>query len=81
MEDVAIGDVLILSSSESIVRKSFDRIGNKWNDEMITMLGKSYSVLEVLKNGVVSIESPDGSQDGKWYFSGSAFINVVLAGK
>ena len=81
MEDISVGDLVVLSPSESIVRRSLELIGYRWDNEMDPMLGKSYSVFEVLDNDVIAIESPDGSQDGKWYFHRSAFINFVIPGK
>ena len=32
------------------------------------MLGKKFKVLEVLENDIIALPSPDGSQDGKYYF-------------
>ena len=64
-----MGDVVLLSPFEDIVRDSFDEIDYIWDDLMIDMLGNQYFVLEVLDRGnIIAIESPDGSQDGKWYF-------------
>ena len=69
-----VGDVVLLSPSEDIVRDSFDEIDYIWDDLMIDMLGNPYFVLEVLEGGdIIAIESPDGSQDGKWYFSSTVF--------
>ena len=42
-----------------------------WSDRMIDMLGKQYPVLEVVSgNGLhmIGLPSPDGPQNGKWYF-------------
>lgn len=76
-----MGDVVLLSPFEDIVRDSFDEIDWHdrlgmivWDDLMIQMLGNPYFVLEVLDRGdIIAIESPDGSQDGKWYFSSTVF--------
>ena len=35
---------------------------------MRSMLGKKLKVLAVLENGIIALPSPDGSQNGKWYF-------------
>ena len=36
---------------------------------MKSMLGKIFPILEILDNGdIIALPSPDGSQDGKWYF-------------
>ena len=32
------------------------------------MLGKKFKVLEILEDDIIAIPSPDGSQDGKYYF-------------
>ena len=42
------------------------------------MLGKKFKVLEVLDNDIIAIPSPDGSQDGKYYFPKSV---LQLTGK
>ena len=63
-----IGDLVILSESESKVKESFYRTKYVWDDEMKYMLGKEWRVLAVLKNDIIALPSPDGSQNGKWYF-------------
>ena len=35
---------------------------------MRSMLGKKLKVVAVLENGVIALPSPDGSQNGRWYF-------------
>ena len=62
------GDKVILSSSESKVKEAFEKINFRWNDKMRNMLGKKFKVLEVLENDIIALPSPDGSQDGKYYF-------------
>ena len=33
------------------------------------MLGKRFPILDILEDGdIIALPSPDGSQDGKWYF-------------
>ena len=63
-----IGDLVILSESESKVKESFGRIKYVWVDKMKNMLGKEWRVLEILQGDIIALPSPDGSQDGKWYF-------------
>ena len=35
---------------------------------MRSMLGKKLKVVAVLENGIIALPSPDGSQNGRWYF-------------
>ena len=74
-----MGDRVVLSASESAVRDSFDSIPYHWDDLMIHMLGNTYPVLAVLNGGIIAIPSPDGAQEGKWYFSLSTF--TLISGK
>ena len=67
------GDTVEISSSESKVKQSFEnKFAGKtryiWSDKMAGMLGKQFPVLEVLEGNMIALPSPDGSQDGKWYF-------------
>ena len=76
-----VGDLVVLSSSESAVRNSFDSIDYDWVDEMIHMLGNAYFVQEVLEKGaVIAISSPDGSVDGNLHFSSNVFT-LLSSGK
>ena len=43
----------------------------EWRDKMYDMLGMKYTVLGIYENNVLALPSPDGSQNGKWYFSKS----------
>lgn len=63
-----VGDVVVLSDSESEVKKSFNAINYDWSDRMRSMLGKKHTVVAASNNGIIALRSPDGSQDGKWYF-------------
>ena len=75
-----MGDLVVLSSSESAVRNSFDSINYDWVDEMIPMLGKAYFVQEVLEKGaVIAISSTDGSVDRNWHFSSN--VLTLSSGK
>ena len=74
LEVFKVGDLVVLSSSESAVRNSFDSIDYDWVDEMIHMLGNAYFVQEVLEKGaVIAISSTDGSVDRNWHFSSNVF--------
>ena len=73
-------DIIILSSSESTVKQSFENMKFKdyiWNDLMRGMLGKQFPVLDVLNGNVIALPSSDGSQDGKWYFPISVVQKVT----
>ena len=66
--DMIRGDRVILSSSEIKVKEGFEKTNFVWNDKMRNMLGKKFKVLEVLDNDIIALPSPDGSQNGKYYF-------------
>ena len=68
VNDINVGDVVVLSSSELIVRRGFDGTGYRWDEEMIPMLGNSYTVLEILRDDTIAVKSPYGSQQDKFYF-------------
>ena len=86
-----VGDIVTLFNSEYEVKQSFNDVkyipGTSfylvWNDDMRSMLGKKWKVLEVFDNGIIALPSPDGSQDGKWYFPkcvvhGSGKLIIIL---
>ena len=73
-----VGDIVTLSSSASTVKNSFNNLWTIlsgiytrliWDNKMYDMLGKKYTVLGIYENNVIALPSPDGSQDGKIYFS------------
>ena len=74
----------MLSNSEQKVRRSFEDTkyipGTHyylvWNDKMRSMLGKKWDVLEVFNNGIIGLPSPDGSQEGKWYFPDVVVVKI-----
>ena len=43
---------------------------------MRSMLGKKWDVLEVFNNGIIGLPSPDGSQEGKWYFPDRVVVKI-----
>ena len=43
---------------------------------MRSMLGKKWDVLEVFNNGIIGLPSPDGSQEGKWYFPDRVAVKI-----
>ena len=66
--DINVGDMVVLSSSEFIVRKSFDGTGYRWDEEMIPMLGNGFTVVEILRDDAIAVKSPYWSQQDKFYF-------------
>ena len=63
------GDMVILSDDELFVKSEFYLLENDiWVDRMWSMLGKKFPILEVWDSKTIALPSPDGSQDGKWYF-------------
>ena len=68
LDSLNVGDVVVLSNSESEVKESFNSISYDWSEKMRSMLGKKLKVVAVLENGVIALPSPDGSQNGRWYF-------------
>ena len=82
-EALKIGDLVILSGSESKVKESFDRTQYVWDDKMKHMLGKEFRVL-LFDGDIIALPSPDGSQGGKWYFHRSVVHklgNQIMLGK
>jgi len=58
-----------LSDDEEAVRESFESLNHYiWNTTMAEMLGRDFRVLEVPSSRIVGLPSPDGSQQGVWYF-------------
>ena len=63
------GDIVFLTTSEFAVKQEFAKVNYIWNDQMKGMLGKRFPILEILEDGdIIALPSPDGSQNGKWYF-------------
>ena len=59
-----------MTPNKELLKKSFYDINYRWDDQMISMLGKRYNILEVKPN-VVALPCPIGSYGVKWYFSKS----------
>ena len=73
-----------LCKNNCLGMRSFSNI--KWSNVVIhssqfhQMLGKEYPILEIVDKDIIAIPSPDGSQDGKWYFSKSVFTQKKQCG-
>ena len=62
------GDLVILNDNEAFIKSEFSKSFFAWDDKMKFMLGKSYTILEIFDSKTVALPSPDGSQNGLWYF-------------
>ena len=63
--------MVILSDDEHLVKSEFGLYPNFiWDDQMSLMLGKKFPIVAIFDwdPKIVALPSPDGSQDGKWYF-------------
>ena len=67
-----VGDNVKLTDSESVLKSELSKVGYGWEEEMKDMLGKVYEVLSGTNDIVVALNSPNGEQNGKWYFPKSA---------
>ena len=63
-----VGDLVTLSASKSAVKQSLAAHNYGWVDKMREMLGKNFKILEILRDGIIALPSPNGQQGGKWYF-------------
>ena len=67
------------------MKEEFDRYKNLigWDDRIKGMLGKIFTILETHNFGenfyIIALPSPDGSQNGKWYFPSS--VLKIVTGK
>lgn len=69
---VEVGQRVRLTGDVMHIARQFDTVGYQWSDEMIPMAGNEFEVLclarENRNTAIVGLPSPDGSQDGIWYF-------------
>ena len=63
--------MVILSDDEHLVKSEFGLSNFIWDDQMRLMLGKKFPIVAIFDRKTVALPSPDGSQDGKWYFPNS----------
>ena len=71
---------MILKNDETFVKSELNQSNFDWDDKMKLMLGETFSILEIKDNRTVGLPSPDGSQDGKWYFPNSVVTRIVTQG-
>jgi len=72
--DFGIGAIATITSVKQRLLDSFSRAppGYDYKPGMDQMLGKQYRVLKLSEDGMVGLPSPDGSDDGIWWFPPSA---------
>lgn len=62
------GDVVRVTSNETLLRQALLQVVYTWNDGMKNMLGQAFPVTRVPSPGVVGLPSTDGTNGGLWYF-------------
>ena len=61
--------MVILDKDEKFVRSEFEKFNFVWDDLMKAMLGNRFTIIvSTYGSDVVPLPSPDGSQNGIWYF-------------
>ena len=60
--------MVVLSDNEHLVKSEFGLSNFIWDDKMRLMLGEKFPIVAIFDPKTVALPSPDGSQDGKWYF-------------
>ena len=75
-----VGDNVKLTDSETVLKSELSKVGYGWEDEMKFMLGKVYEVLLGTNDIVVALNSPNGEQNGKWFFPKTAIYCHSEAG-
>lgn len=76
-EELKLGDIVRMLPSEKAVKLSFETARYIWHPLMEGMLGKEFPILEMTSRGIIALPSPDGSQNGKWYFPVSCATKVA----
>ena len=66
--DFKVGDMVILSDDEHLVKSEFGLSNFRWDYQMRLMLGEKFPIVAIFDPKTVALPSPDGSQGGKWYF-------------
>jgi len=76
-EELNLGDIVRMLPTEKAVKLSFETAHYVWHPLMKGMLGKEFPILEMTSQGIIALPSPDGSQNGKWYFPVSCASKVA----
>ena len=66
--DFKVGDMVILSDDEHLVKSEFGLSNFRWDYQMRLMLGEKFPIVAILDPKTIALPSPDGSQAGIWYF-------------
>ena len=72
--------MVILSDDEHLVKSEFNLSNFIWVDEMRLILGKIFPIRAIFDHKTVALPSPDGRQDGNWYFPKSLVTKVKAPG-
>ena len=70
----------ILSDDEHRVKSEFGLSNFRWDYQMRLMLGKKFPIVAIFDHKTVALPSPDGRQDGNWYFPKSLVTKVKAPG-
>jgi len=76
--DLKKDELVVLVNDEEFVKSEFNQSNFIWDDKMRLMLGETFPILEITDHRTVALPSPDGSQDGKWYFPKSVITRPGL---
>merc|ERR1740121_1272451 len=76
-EELKSGDIVRMLPSEKAVKLSFETAHYIWHPLMRGMLGREFPILEMTSRGIIALPSPDGSQNGMWYFPNSCVSSVA----
>ena len=72
---VVTGEIVRVTEDEAYLERQFDTIEYQWTELMRLMAGQPFEVLCIARENcgasIVGLPSPDGSQDGVWYFPAS----------
>ena len=60
--------MVILSDDEDFVKSEFGLSNFIWSDDMKLILGEKFPIVAIRDHKTVVLPSPDGRQDGTWYF-------------
>ena len=60
--------MVILSDDEDFVKSEFGLSNFIWNDDMKLYLGEKFPIVAIIDHKTIALPTPDGRQDGKWYF-------------
>ena len=69
-----VGDHVKLTESSTVLDADLIDAQYNWDNRMFDMLGNIYEVRSVQNNNrVITIDSPNGEQNGEWFFPKISF--------